>query len=245
MIPNPWIGTLTSLLKELTCRSTMVVTTSTMHWSKRGDDTALGVRLRKLAQQRRRLGYRRLHILLLRDGETIDRKRTHWLYTEEGLTLHKRKSRPRVVGARALLPIVVRPSHSCPQRALGHKQSPRSLCRWLERVVVEAVDLVSAPIPVKARRKRTINSQPSQPQSALQADPIDDARETDASLDREVDAGTPAVASSVANWNAAMGTISFDWPAIEQTAAAEGPNQVIAKLLLAARAEGANSRWPF
>ncbi|MGI4799287.1 MAG: hypothetical protein ACRYF2_10485 [Janthinobacterium lividum] len=110
--------------------------------------------------------------------------------------------------------------------------------------VVEAVDLVSAPIPMKARRKRTINSQPSQPQSALQADPIDDL-ETDASLAREVDAGTPTGASSAAKWNAAMGTISFDWPAIEQTAAAEGPNQVMAKLLLAARAEGANSRWPF
>ena len=110
--------------------------------------------------------------------------------------------------------------------------------------VVEAVDLVSALIPVKARRKRTINSQPSQPRSASQADPIDDL-EIDASLAREVDAGTPAIESSAAKWNAAMGTISFDWPAIEQTAAAQGPNQVMAKLLLAARAEGANSRWPF
>ena len=146
-----------------------------------------------------------------------------------------------MVGAWALLPIVVRPSHSCPQRALGHKQSPRSLCRWLERVVVEAVDLVSAPIPVKACREHTINSQS---QSASQADPIDDL-ETEAGLASEVDAGTPAIASSVAKWNAAMGTISFDWPAIEQTAAAAGPNQVMAKLLLAARAEGANSRWPF
>jgi len=107
------------------------------------------------------------------------------------------------------------------------------------------IKAVSAPIPLKARRKRTINSQPSQPPSALQADPIDDARETEASLAREVDAGTPGIASSVAKWNAATGTISFDWPAIEQTAAAEGPNQVMAKLLLAARAEGANSRWPF
>lgn len=106
------------------------------------------------------------------------------------------------------------------------------------------VEAVSAPIPVKARRKRTIDNQTSQPQSASQADPTGDP-ETDASLAREVDAGTPAVAASAAEWNPATGTISFDWPAIEQTAAAEGPNQVMAKLLLAARAEGANSRWPF
>ena len=35
--------------------------------SKRGDDTALRVRLRELAQQRRHFGSRRLHNLLLRD----------------------------------------------------------------------------------------------------------------------------------------------------------------------------------
>ena len=41
-----------------------------------------------------------------------------------------------------------------------------------------------------------------------------------------------------------MDTVRFDWPAIERTAAQEGPNQGMAKLLVAARAEGASSRWP-
>ena len=65
-------------------------------------------RLRELAQQRRRFGYRRLHILLLRDGVTINRKRTQRLYTEEGLTVRRRKSRRRAVGARAPLPVIAR-----------------------------------------------------------------------------------------------------------------------------------------
>ena len=82
--------------------------TSIRYRSRRGDDTALRVRLRELAQQRRRFGYRRLHILLLRDGVTINRKRTQRLYTEEGLTVRKRKSRRRAVGARAPLPVVAR-----------------------------------------------------------------------------------------------------------------------------------------
>lgn len=47
-----------------------------------------------------------------------------------------------------------------------------------------------------------------------------------------------------AHWDRAMDTVRFDWPAIERTAAQEGPNQDMAKLLVAARAEGANSRWP-
>ena len=51
--------------------------------------------------------------------------------------------------------------------------------------------------------------------------------------------------SSAARWDADSEMATFDWPNIEQVAATNGPNQVMAKLLLAARAEGANSRWPF
>ena len=56
-------------------------------------------------------------------------------------------------------------------------------------------------------------------------------------------AGTPS--KSAAQWDPAADTVQFDWAEIEQTASRPGPNQVMAKLLVAARAEGANSRWPF
>ena len=45
-------------------------------------------------------------------------------------------------------------------------------------------------------------------------------------------------------WDRASGRVRFDWPAIERTASQEGPHQAMAKLLVAARAEGAHSRWP-
>lgn len=48
-----------------------------------------------------------------------------------------------------------------------------------------------------------------------------------------------------AHWDRATDSVVFDWLSIEHTAATGGPNQAMAKLLLAARAEGANSRWPF
>jgi len=51
-------------------------------------------------------------------------------------------------------------------------------------------------------------------------------------------------AKPAARWDQATDTVQFDWPSIEQTAAQDGPNQVMAKLLVAARAEGGNSRWP-
>ena len=55
----------------------------------------------------------------------------------------------------------------------------------------------------------------------------------------------PTMQPSAARWDAKTGTASFDWSAIEHVAETPGPNQPMAKLLLAARAEGASSRWPF
>jgi hypothetical protein len=51
-------------------------------------------------------------------------------------------------------------------------------------------------------------------------------------------------AQPAAQWDRATDTVRFDWVEIERTASQDGPNQVMAKLLVAARAEGANSRWP-
>lgn len=61
----------------------------------------------------------------------------------------------------------------------------------------------------------------------------------------QAEAGTPVTVGSAVHWDPGTDTVTFDWPAIEQVAAAEGSNRGMAKLLLAARAEGANSRWPF
>ena len=54
----------------------------------------------------------------------------------------------------------------------------------------------------------------------------------------------PSSAQPAARWDRTTDRVRFDWPAIERTAAQEGPNQGMAKLLVAARAEGAESRWP-
>ena len=58
------------------CRVIAADRTSIRYRSRRGDDTELREKLRELAHQRRRFGYRRLHILLRRDGVTINRKKT-------------------------------------------------------------------------------------------------------------------------------------------------------------------------
>jgi len=65
----------------------------------------VAARLRDLANERRRFGYRRLFILLRREGEPSGVNRIYRLYREERLSVRKRKARRRAVGTRA--PILV------------------------------------------------------------------------------------------------------------------------------------------
>ena len=92
------------------CRVIAADRTVIRYQSCRGDDAVLREKLRALAHQRRRFGYRRLHMLLRRDGIAINRKKTQRLYREEGLTVRRRKGRKRAVGARAPAPVIELPN---------------------------------------------------------------------------------------------------------------------------------------
>jgi putative transposase len=55
------------------------------------DDGDVRQRLRELAALRKRFGYRRLGLLLRREGMVVNHKRVYRLYREEGLSLRRRK----------------------------------------------------------------------------------------------------------------------------------------------------------
>lgn len=76
--------------------------------SRRPPETELRERLRSLANERRRFGYRRLFIMLRREGEPSGINRIYRLYREEGLGVRKRKGRKRATGVRAPLPVEAR-----------------------------------------------------------------------------------------------------------------------------------------
>ena len=78
--------------------------------SRRPPETELRGRLRELANERRRFGYRRLFILLRREGEPSGINRIYRLYREEGLAVRKRRSRRRAVGTRAPILVDARPN---------------------------------------------------------------------------------------------------------------------------------------
>jgi len=78
--------------------------------SQRADDAGLRLRLRELASQRRRFGYRRLHLLLKREGVRINWKKLYRLYREERLTVRRRGGRKRALGTRSPMAIPQEPN---------------------------------------------------------------------------------------------------------------------------------------
>lgn len=76
--------------------------------SRRPPEPELRARLRDLANERRRFGYRRLFILLRQEGEPSGVNRIYRLYREEGLAVRKRRARRRAIGTRAPLLVEAR-----------------------------------------------------------------------------------------------------------------------------------------
>ena len=72
-------------------------------------DAELRRRLRELAEERRRFGVQRLHILLRREGLVVNHKRTERLYREERLSLCLRPMEKRPCVLRACQPAPMGP----------------------------------------------------------------------------------------------------------------------------------------
>ena len=94
------------LSQRKACRLVGSARSTIRHRSRRGGDAALRLRLRQLAEQRPRFGYRRLHALLRRDGIIVNHKRIERLYRAEGLAVRRRtrKARGRILRARPPAP---------------------------------------------------------------------------------------------------------------------------------------------
>jgi putative transposase len=72
------------------------------------DDTVLRDRMKAIALERSHFGYRRIHIMLKREGTFVNHKRLFRLYLEEKLSVRKRGGRKRALGTRApmLVPLL-------------------------------------------------------------------------------------------------------------------------------------------
>jgi len=82
------------------CRIIRADRSTVRYRSRRGDDALARARLRELATERRRFGYRRLHLLLAREGIVMNHKKLRRLYREERLHVRRRRGRKRAIGTR-------------------------------------------------------------------------------------------------------------------------------------------------
>ncbi len=91
-----WVQARYGLSERRACRLVGVGRSTLRYRSRaRTDEPSLRQRLRELAAERPRFGYRRLHVLLRREGMIVNHKRIERLYREEGLAV-RRRTRKRV-----------------------------------------------------------------------------------------------------------------------------------------------------
>lgn len=83
------------------CRLIGIDRTAFRYRPRRPADAGVRLRLRELANERRRFGYRRLAVMLKRDGRPMNLKKVYRLYREERLTVRRRGGRKRALGTRA------------------------------------------------------------------------------------------------------------------------------------------------
>jgi putative transposase len=78
--------------------------------SRKPDQSPLRQRIKELAAVRVRYGYRRIHVLLRREGWKVNIKRVYRLYREEGLSLRYKRAKKRVSVPRVIPPPATRPN---------------------------------------------------------------------------------------------------------------------------------------
>jgi len=89
-----------SVSQRRACNVLQVDRSSVRYKSIRPDDAELRGAIRAVAAARRRFGYRRIHIMLQRQGIHMNQKKLRRLYTEEKLQVRKRGGRKRALGTR-------------------------------------------------------------------------------------------------------------------------------------------------
>ena len=100
------------LSERRACRLVKIHRSVARYKPRREAPTELLTRLRELASERRRYGYRRLAVLLRREGFVVNHKKVYRLYRDEGLAVRRRK-RKKLAGAERVKPSLPESRNQC------------------------------------------------------------------------------------------------------------------------------------
>jgi transposase InsO family protein len=89
--------------------------------------------MKAIAHERRRFGYRRVHILLKQEGYAVNHKKLFRLYREEKLAVRRRGSRKRAIGAKAPMLIPLAPPTSVGASISSQTNSPTDVVSAFSR----------------------------------------------------------------------------------------------------------------
>ena len=90
-----WLRRRHSVSVRRACQVVRIARSTYRYESQKKELPGLRERLLELAAERPRFGYRRLHVLLMREGWAVNHKRIQRIYREEGLAV-RRKKRKRI-----------------------------------------------------------------------------------------------------------------------------------------------------
>jgi putative transposase len=96
------------LSERKACKLVNISSSVFRYEAKPRNDDEVRRRIRELAEQRKRFGSPRLHIMLKREELVINHKRTERIYSEEGLALRRKRRRKGAAGIRVILPLAQR-----------------------------------------------------------------------------------------------------------------------------------------
>ena len=105
-----WVQQVNQLSQRRVARPIPIERMTLRYEHHRDRQEALRIRLRELAGSRVRYGYRRLTVLLKREGREVNAKRIYRLYVEEGLIVRTKKRKERAQRQRVAQGSAMRPS---------------------------------------------------------------------------------------------------------------------------------------
>ena len=96
----PYLQKTYAIGERRACRVLRVCRATVQYRSVKIDVAPLRARIVELARLRLRYGYRRIHVLLRREGWAVNVKRVHRLYRQEGLSMRLRPPKRRRAASR-------------------------------------------------------------------------------------------------------------------------------------------------
>ena len=73
-------------------------------------EEVIAEKVQTIAYEKRRYGYRRIHMILKREGMKVNHKKIYRIYTQLGLKVKKRKSRRKALGERKVEALITKPN---------------------------------------------------------------------------------------------------------------------------------------